>query len=164
MAKARFQTTGKANAKKVRRVVGDVLEIPLGDGTRCYGMVLPSPIYAFFDYIGAASLSPSEVAELPVLVRLMLNDNALERGEWTVVGHVEPSGALREPPTFFKQDALNKEKFYLYWADGREMRVTRERCEGLERAAVWHPETVVERLADHYAGRPNATVETLKIR
>ena len=37
-----------------------------------------------------------------------------------------------------------------------------EECVGLERAAVWEPEHVEDRLRDHFAGRSNRWVESLK--
>jgi len=35
---------------------------------------------------------------------------------------------------------------------------------GLERAAVWGPSHVEDRLRDHYAGRKNKWVESLRIK
>ena len=49
-------------------------------------------------------------------------------------------------------------------ADGGERPTTPAQCEGLEREAVWAASHVAQRLADHYAGRRNATVEDFRVR
>jgi hypothetical protein len=77
-------------------------------------------------------------------------------------------GAGGQVPFFFKQDSFNGRLFLynssLLTADqGYECPATLAECSGLERAAVWDPEHVVDRLRDHAAGRPNQWVESLKI-
>ncbi len=90
-------------------------------------------------------------------------DRAVTRGEWPVIGHVPLTSDEREPPTFFKQDALSKQ-CSLYLPGGREVPTTPAECAHLERAAVWEPRHVVDRLNDHYAGRRNKWFESLRVR
>jgi len=88
---------------------------------------------------------------------------AVKRGRWAVVGHIALDEALMNPPPFFMQDALRKDSFSLY-QKGQIRPATKSECVGLERAAVWDPTHVEDRLRDHYAGRKNKWVESLKIR
>jgi hypothetical protein len=63
-------------------------------------------------------------------------------------------------PVFFKQDPINN-RFFKYY-ESTTVAATRQECLGLERAAVWEPEHVEDRLRDHYAGVTNKWVESLK--
>jgi hypothetical protein len=47
---------------------------------------------------------------------------------------------------------------------GREVRVMKQDCVGLERAAVWAHEHLESRIADAYAGRPNRFLESLGLK
>lgn len=152
-----------AKAKKTKRNVGDLLKVMLTEVQHSYVLVLPSARYAFFDYLGNEELSPEEIVKLKILFQLFVMDNAVTSGRWVIVGHAEPSLPFLQSPPFFKQDAINKTKFWLYLGDGKEVPATREQCSGLERYAVWDPEHVEDRLRDHYAGRPNKWVQSLEI-
>ena len=88
--------------------------------------------------------------------------SAIKKGRWPILGHIPLEGQLTDPPRFI-QDELNKKSFQIYKA-GVIIPATREQCEGLERSAVWDPEQVEDRLRDHYAGRINKWVESLKIK
>lgn len=149
-------------AKKPKRNVGDVVKIQLQDGYVSYAIVLPHALIAFFDYHGQDCLDVAQAAQLPVLFRLLVMDYAVISGRWPIVGHVDPSPDLLTEPSFFKQDPISK-KFFLY-VGGRDFPASREDIEGLERAAVWDPEHVEERLIDHYAGRANKWSESMKIK
>jgi hypothetical protein len=148
-------------AKKIKRQVGDVVEIQLQDRCVSYGIVLPHALFAFFDYHGADRLNAAQAAQFPILFRLLVMDYAVTSGRWPVVGHIDPSPDLLTEPTFFKQDPINK-KFSLF-IGGRDFPADRKDIEGLERAAVWDPEHVEDRLMDHYAGRVNKWVESMKV-
>jgi hypothetical protein len=56
-------------------------------------------------------------------------------------------------------------KFRLYNPNTSEITVgAREDCVGLERAAVWEPEHIEDRLRDHFNGIKNIWEESLKIK
>lgn len=46
---------------------------------------------------------------------------------------------------------------------GGEEPASRQELEGLEVAAVWDPEHVEDRLRDHFSGRPNKWVESIRL-
>ena len=80
-----------------------------------------------------------------------------------VVGNGPLENELRTPPPRFIQDALRPDQFRIY-ENGKIRSATKEECLGLEREAVWDPEHVEERIRDHYAGRKNRWVESLRIK
>jgi hypothetical protein len=75
----------------------------------------------------------------------------------------EPS--LNVPILKFQQDIFNPNDCEIWDDAGNMVRKMRpEDCVGLERQAAWGYSHVEERLADHFAGRPSAIVERLKVK
>ncbi len=68
------------------------------------------------------------------------------------------------PALYFNQDPVNPAKILLT-EDGVTGRLVRpEECESYERLAVWDASHVEDRLRDHFEGRPNIWVESLRIK
>jgi hypothetical protein len=149
--------------KQQRRVVGDVIKIDLGDGTHSYACVLPDATFAFYDSRGKAELPVEEIVGLPVLFQLSVMDHAITDGRWPVVGRLPLNSEVTNVRPRFIQDRLRPDKFSIYEA-GTIRPASREECDGLESAAVWEPSHVEDRLRDHYAGRSNEWVESLRVK
>jgi len=152
----------EAKRKLVKRKIGDILKIELGDGTHTYARTLPDATFAIYDARTSEDLPIMETVERPILFYVAVMNHAVKEKRWIVVGHKTLEEGLQGPPRFI-QDALNWKRFSIY-EDGRIRPATRQECLGLEREAVWEPEHVEDRIRDHYAGRPNKWVELLKIR
>jgi hypothetical protein len=155
--------------KRVRRTEGSVVKIPLGDRKAAYGLVLKEPLVAIFDrqFDEAAAPSPEALLATMIAFRLMVMNHALTQGRWPVIARVRVPERLQIPPPFCKQDEVTG-KLSIYHeieqlAPLYERDATLDECRGLETAAVWEPEQVEERIRDHFAGRPNAWVEQLRI-
>jgi hypothetical protein len=148
-------------AKSTKRTVGDIVKIPLGDGWQCYARVLPEAALAFYDSRNNRDLPIEKVIERPVLFVVPVMHHAIKGGRWPVIGHIPLDDQVKSPPRFI-QDPLDKNIFRIY-ENGKMRPATREECVGLERAAVWEPEHVEDRLRDHYAGRKNKWFESLKM-
>jgi|HubBroStandDraft_2_1064218.scaffolds.fasta_scaffold303338_1 hypothetical protein len=151
-----------AKRKLVKRTIGDVVRIELGDGTHTYARVLPEASFAIYDAQTTEDLPIMKTVERPVLFYVAVMNRAVKEERWSVVGHKTLEDWLQAPPRFI-QDALNKKKFEIY-QHGKIRPATRQECLGLERTAVWEPEHVEDRIRDFYAGRPNKWVELLKMR
>ena len=155
--------------KRVRRTPGQFVEVELGDGNKTYGRVLSEPLFAFYDLRAATAESSPELprlAALPVIFRIWVMNHAVTRGRWQVLGSLPLPRDLEASPNFFKQDTTNG-RLSIYnddLAPNYERPATRGECEGLERAAVWEPEHVEERLRDHFEGRPNRWLQSLQLR
>lgn len=151
------------NTKGQRRTIGSILAVPLGDGTLCFALTLPEADFAFFDVRLTEPLLPSELLLKPILFRVAVHKSAYNKGRWLKVGKLEVPNKLLEAVPMFIQDALHPERFEIY-RGGVIRSATREECEGLERAAVWDPDHIEDRLRDHYAGIPNKWVESLRLK
>jgi hypothetical protein len=153
--------TGKP--KKQKRVVGDIVRIDLGDEFHTYGRVLDEAMFAFYDCRVKDELPIDQIISCPILFYIPVMAYAVTRGYWKVVGHAPLDDVLKNPPPRFMQDALRPEVFSIY-EKGKIRPATKEECSGLEREAGWSPEHVEDRLRDHYGGRKNKWVESLKMK
>lgn len=155
-----------AGSKRVRRREGDILRINLGDGRHSYAQVAPEPLIVFFDGAYTADRPMESVVRLPVLFRLWVMNHAMTRAAWPVIGHGALAPENAAEPFFYKQDAISG-RLSLYHSTfastNWERPASLTECQGLECAAVWEPEHVVDRLRDHFACRPNRWEESLKI-
>jgi hypothetical protein len=146
-----------------RRISGDVVRIDLGDGTHTYARVMAEACFAFYDSRTTADLDAPAVVASPVLFVVPVMDHAVTGGRWPRVGNVPLEAALAEPPPLFIRDKINPAKFFLY-RGGQMTPATRAECAGLECCAAWDPTHVEDRLRDHYAGRPNKWLESMRIK
>jgi hypothetical protein len=149
-------------SKKVKRLLGDVLIIPLGDGTFGAGRVLKSPLVAFYDYRGNDIPDIYKIIKQKVIFKLWVMNYAITDGDWTVVGNLPLEPELTKEPLFYKRDSITKALSIYRNSTGEQYLAKLEDCAGLECAAVWEPEHVVDRLNDYFAGRPNKWVESLR--
>lgn len=140
--------------------IGDVLQIDLGNGQFVFGRVLPEPLMAFYDLISMEPKAASDIVTAPVLFVVPVMNYAVKSSKWLIVDSVDLEENLKIKPRFFKQDRRTKQ-FYIY-DDHGDIPATREECIGLERAAVWEPEHIEDRLRDHFAGKRNKWVESMK--
>jgi hypothetical protein len=139
--------------KRIPWKEGDVVAIDLGDGQMSFGRVLERPLIAFYDLKAEKPPPVDEIVRRPVLFKVWVMQYAIKKGVWPIIGHLPLEKALQETPLFFKQDPITS-RLYIYQDSGRDIPATLEQVEGLECAAAWDPEHVVERLQDHFAGQP----------
>ena len=142
-----------------QRRVGDIVEVPLPDGSYGYGQVLTEPLIAFFGLRSAQTPTLEEIVSSDVLFAIWVS-KAIEC-DWSVVGHVEVSPLISQFPPFFKKDPLTGD-YSITFDGGDELPATLKEVELLERAAVWQPNHVADRLLDHFEGRTSRWVESLK--
>lgn len=143
--------------RRTRRVVGDVVSIPLDDGARVgFGLVLEDPLMAFFDLSTNTGQEPdvSEVVRSPVAFRIWVMRQPIVDGLWPVLGRVEVPAELAVAPWFFKQDLISG-KITITRTGSEKVVPAPGQAERLERAQVYSACHVVDRLQDHFAGRPN---------
>ncbi|HEY1561875.1 MAG TPA: immunity 26/phosphotriesterase HocA family protein [Caulobacteraceae bacterium] len=157
-----------ARRRSVRRRPGQFIEIDLGNGARGFGRVLCEPEFAFYDLIATSAPPPplDELGAKPIAFRLWVMNRAISSGRWKVIGATALPDELIAPAVYFKQDPFTG-KLAIYSAALKpptyERPATRRECEPLERAAVWDPEHVEDRLRDHFAGQPNNWVRSLQL-
>jgi len=142
-------------------VPGNVLLVDLGANRYAFGRVCPSTI-AFYD-LKVREVPPlDEIIVRPLLFNIWVVDYAITEGDWPVIGHVPLEQELLVEPLFFKRDPITKTLTIYRDSTGEEIPAIKAECEALECAAVWEPEHVVDRLNDHFTGKPNKWVQSLK--
>lgn len=138
---------------------GTFLRIPLADGSFGYGRLLTSPYSAYYDYRTTSPDSDlGRIASKPILFK------AAVRQSWEVIGWRELEEHLTQPVVRFHQDIGDFRRCKIYDSAGNEREAKPQECVGLERDAVWEQHALEERLLDTFMGRPNASVEHLKVR
>lgn len=141
-------------AKRQKRVIGDIVEIPLQDGFNAYGVTLGEATYAFYDLHAKNRQNLELIVGRPILFRVAVMDSAVKKGKWLIIGRTELTPELSKLPPKFIQDSIREDQFSIY-ENGKIRPASREECVGLFRASVWSPEHVEERISDHFAGRTN---------
>lgn len=155
-------------SKKVRRKLGQFVQIDLGDGFVAVGRVLAEPVMAFYGepFRQGQKWNLEELDKVPVAFKIPVMNHAVTSGRWPVIGTAPLSEDLKQVPAFFRQDAVTGELFVYQeipeLAPSYERPATFDECRTLERAAVWEPSHVEDRLRDYFAGRPNHWHEGLK--
>lgn len=140
--------------RTIRRRVGDIVMVPLGAGFFAFAQVLREPLMVFFDVKADRQLPIDEIQSKNPAFSIWVANNAVTKGEWRVIGSAAVDPSIDQKPLFFKKDALSGALSLTH--DGTdELPVGNTNIEHLERAAVWEPTHVVDRLNDHFAGRPN---------
>ena len=141
---------------RTRLAAGDVFAIPLPDGSgHAFCRYLDKLLTEFFDLRSMDVPTIDEVVKAPVAFSVWVSKTAL--ASWQKIGHISPPP--RPSPLFFKQDSITRR--LSLWDNGRESPADLAGCAGLECAAVWSAEHIVDRLQDHFAGRQNKWVESL---
>jgi hypothetical protein len=148
--------------RKIRPTHGSIVAIPLPDGTYGYGRVLREPLIAFYDLQSSEILPVDAVLPRSVAFTLWVMNHPITDGHWPVIGSAPQTSDLVDEPLFFKRDAITGALTIYRDSSGEEVPATKEQCASLERAAVWEPDHVIERLQDHFAGRPNRWVNDLR--
>lgn len=142
---------------------GSFLRVPLTDGSFGYGRVLKLPHDAYYDYrTGTPDSALDRIAAQPILFKICVRH--LEARAWELIGWRKLEEQFSQPIVQFKQDIGNFRDCTILDTAGNVRSAEPSECVGLERLAVWEEYNVEERLLDTFMGRPNDTVEHLKVR
>ena len=141
---------------------GAIVQIDLKDGTFGYGQVLEDPLVAFYDYKTEDDIIPNieDIIKSSVAFKLSVMKYCVNQ-DWKIIGKVKMDEALNQWPNRYRVDAITR-KLYIRKELGPEVPATWEECEHLECAAVWEPQSIEQRLRDHFAERPCWYVESKK--
>jgi hypothetical protein len=145
--------------------VGAVIKIPFDDEAYTYGRILKHPFIAVYDCKTKDHLEDMDrITACPILFVVAVMDRAIKSGRWPIVGKAHLTKDEIEIPDQFMQDLFNPQECKIIDSSGTSRDATIDECEGLERAAVWEAEHVEGRIQDHYAGRKNIVLESLKLK
>ena len=129
------------NNKRVK--LGNIYEIPLPNGFNAYGRLYEDSTLGIYKEqckdISQLSLDGDYAFFVAVYLHTMRD------GEWKVAGYKPfAEGEDEWPPTRFIKTAI--EGHYSLYIKGEIIPATKEECKGLEAAAVWDRNHVVDRL------------------
>jgi hypothetical protein len=143
---------------------GSFLRVRLADGSFGYGRMLePPPIDAFYEYRTEKPDSDLDrIASKPILFKVGVRHSDLD--SWEIIGWRELEEPLTQPIVQFRQDVGDFRRCTIFDSTGHSRSAEPYECVGLERQAVWEQSGVEERLLDAFMGRPNDSVERLKVR
>lgn len=155
--------------KRQTRTEGSIVEIPLGNDRRAFGRLLYEPLVEFYEIHGHGS-GPVEVDEVTaarVTFTIPVMNSAVTSGRWRKIGKKPLTETERRRVTRFCLEDLLTGRLSLFWTDAEsgtthQVPATREECLAHEAAAVWSAEHVEDRLRDHFAGRTNVWLESLR--
>lgn len=149
------------NTQRIKN--GLLVEVNLGDGSCTFARVLSKAELAFYDFRRdlKSEVDIEEIYRSPILFIVSVMNDAIKSGRWKIhdCRPLEPS--FERVRYYFMKDLITGE-YSIYNANDGSIRPAKPGEEvGLEKAAVWEPENVEERLRDHYAGRENRWVKQL---
>ena len=98
------------------------------------------------------------------LFRIAVMNHAVKTGRWPVIGHEPLKGEMLVPATQIHLKTRSIRRFSAFMRTALLQPPQGNNAAGLERASVWEPEHVEDRLRAHYAGNVNHIVELLKLR
>jgi hypothetical protein len=142
---------------------GTVIRKTLDDGTTYYGRLLEFPWAAFYDLRTDEPLDELErIVSHSVAFTVAAHKDLIAKGQWEPIGKLPLEDSLRPPAEQVMIDVLDPDHVQIIDAEGNIRDATAEEAEGLEPAAVWEPEHIVDRLDDHFAGVPNRWLEGMR--
>lgn len=144
---------------------GQLVRVPVGEHFHTYGRLLSTqPYLAFYDCRTEHEDPPSvEIVSCPVLfVVATVYQPAVKEGRWVPLDVVPLRDFDVEVPLRFHQPEGAADELSIVDGKGNVRSATPAECEGLERALVWVPRSVEDRLCDHYRGVPNAFVDIFR--
>ncbi|RAJ77305.1 immunity protein 26 of polymorphic toxin system [Chitinophaga dinghuensis] len=149
-----------------RITIGSIIKIDLPCGKIGYGRILGKANYGFYDYYtDHEETDLSCILDSRILFIVAVYNDAITNGRWKKIGKKDLEEALKLLPMKFIQDKLNPAKFEIYDPNTGDTRPTDvSECIDLERAAVWEPYNVEQRLCDHFNGVPNDIFEEMRIK
>lgn len=130
-------------AGKGRKKIGDVYAIPLPNGKYAFGRTFRDSCIAIYKNVGNTIKEIPETEEYQFTVGVY--KDILQSGQWPVV-ESRPFKNDDEswPPPMCTVDNISGE--YSTYHKGEFKKSSKTECEGLEEAAVWEAEHIIDRI------------------
>lgn len=140
---------------------GDVFAIPLSNGKYGFGQVCKEGgSCAYFDLQSDDFLPVETIIKSPVAFRVATVIGAAKKGGWLKLGNSPLEGSLNELASYRNQPVCSNQ---LYLVKGNNfIPATYDEVKDLESLSTWNESQVVERLLNHFEGRPDPMTERLK--
>jgi hypothetical protein len=100
----------------IEKTPGDIIKIPLPDGTHTYARILIDESYAFYDCKTAEEISDiNAILQSPILFCAMVDIFGIKEGRWTIIGNKPLEGKLENfYPRYFEPAPTNSANVGFY--------------------------------------------------
>jgi hypothetical protein len=144
-----------SKGKRQKITPGSILKIDLGNGYHSYSRIVTSTSFAFYDCKTKDDISDlHRIISFPILFITTIYSDTITKGIWSIIGKLPIEEALSKEPPRFIQDPIHPDKFRIKnYQLNTQTPASFEECIGMERACVWEPHAIVERLNDYFENR-----------
>jgi hypothetical protein len=146
----------------VRFVSGGVLKVPLPGEEVAYAVMLAALPYVAFYGQDDGLVEHKSPSGRPLFV-VATQKNAYSGGGWGPVLFRLEERDLPQIPSFYRQNMMRADDCEIIDASGATRKAGPAECIVLERSAVWAAVHAERRIQDHYAKRPNALLESMRL-
>ena len=127
--------------KKVK--LGDVFAIPLPNSKYAFGRRYRDASIGIYKHIGVDVNDLPQQEEYQFIVGVY--DDVLKSGKWPIVDNRPFKNEEEEwPPPYYMKDPITGK--YSIYHKGQDRKSTEQECKGLEVAAVWEAEHIIDRI------------------
>lgn len=133
-------------ASKTRIKIGDIVQIPLSDGRFVAGRIYKEASIGIYKRVFDRHVSMSDIEHLPTAFVIACFDTAIKDGTWLIIGNM-PFAASEDswaPPRYI-QDIINPDRYRIYHK-GKMHKASKDETNGLEKAQIYKPEQLIERI------------------
>lgn len=158
-----------ASAARQPRTVGAIVSIPLARRRPVHLRSAPARAASrVLRCLGSdAQCEPADLLPDDVILTIWVMNSAISSGRWMKIGNLRLSDEEESSaPSVLKNGRTDRIAHHLFGSRYHvptERPATVEECSSLETAAVWSTKHVEDRLRDHFAGRPNKWVLSLRV-
>jgi hypothetical protein len=159
----RRKRPSRMSEPEFRRFLDDTIRtfyaIPL-NGEFGFGRMVRDGDLACYAIKSPTIPSLDEIERAPVLSVVTVHFDEFVTGRWQEIGRRPVSGAADTPVKYFREDPITG--FLDIYVEGEFQPYAGEDLTRMERLSVWNAEHIESRLKNHFAGRPDPSVEALK--
>ncbi|MBK6725570.1 MAG: hypothetical protein IPG58_20590 [Acidobacteria bacterium] len=130
--------------KRIRRKIGDVIQIALPDGRFAYGRLYDDASVGIYDHVTDEPNKPP-IGSREFKFYVGIYNDVITQKRVQIVGHdkfVEPESQWPPPTSIL--DPISGE--YSLYHQGVIKEASREECEGLAEASVWDLKHIIDRI------------------
>jgi hypothetical protein len=148
---------------RIEFVPGSLFKVPVQGHDHAFALMLAEFPYVAF-YAKDASFDDAGAPIDAPMFTILVAKPAYASGGWGRPVRQLARDSIPAIPRFFWQSPVKKSDCKIVEPIKRRVPATPSECVGLEPEAIWSADHIVSRIVDTYEGRPNAFVESLRVK